>query len=320
MPGPDDVAPDAREPRLDFDPISEEPVYIPAQDAASLAAQYYLQYENGAKPAENLSTLITADRRGFRLRARLRQAPALEQQAAFARIREIAEAEFPALAGTPEQVRDGEAMATLTLTGKLFLFAGMVQRFSYSFIQSMSLALIVITIMIGFIFRSAALGLLSLIPNVLPLVLPLGVFGLMGWSLDGPAVLVVSVALGICVDDTIHFFTKFTRARSRGLGIEPALQAAFREVGAALTMTTLILVLGFGVLATSQFRPNSMMGKLALVMIGLAWVADFIVTPALLAALSREGTDEGLAAEAAEAAASPVLAGGPSIGGGVSAS
>ena len=110
----------------------------------------------------------------------------------------------------------------------------------------------------------------------------MGLFGIWGWSLDGPAVIVVSVALGICVDDTIHFFTKFTRARGRGLAVEPALRAAFREVGAALTITTLVLILGFAVLATSEFTPNSMMGKLAIVMIALAWVADFILTPALL--------------------------------------
>ncbi|MCZ6689792.1 MAG: MMPL family transporter [Planctomycetota bacterium] len=303
VPRPEDVAESARRPQVAYDPIAEEATFIPAQDAASLAAQYYLQYENGAKPSENLSALITADRRGFRLRARLRQAPSIQQQEAFARIREIAEQEFPHLAGTPQAVEEGEALATLTLTGKLFLFAGMNQRFTYSFIQSMSLALVVITILIGLIFRSAALAFLSLIPNVLPLVLPLGMFGILGWSLDGPAVLVVSVALGICVDDTIHFFTKFTRARKRGLPMEDALRAAFREVGWALTITTIVLILGFGVLATSQFRPNSMMGKLALVMIGLAWVADFIVTPALLATVARARGHP----ETAEVAAARVL-------------
>ena len=74
-------------------------------------------------------------------------------------------------------------------------------------------------------------------------------------------------------------------ARRRGLPTADALRAAFREVGNALTYTTLILVLGFAVLAFSQFTPNSMMGKLASVMIALAWVADFIVTPALISYL-----------------------------------
>ena len=283
-----DIPSDARIARVEFDEITEESSYVPAQSAASLAAQYYLQYENGAKPAENLSTLITADRRGFRMQARLRQASSALQQEAFARVRQIAREEFPQLAGTPDEVASGGALSTMTLTGKLFLFAGMSQRFTYSFIESMSVALVVITTLIGLIFRSVGLALLSLVPNVLPLVLPLGVLGLLGVALDGPAVLVVSVALGICVDDTIHFFTKYTRARSRGESMEDALRSAFREVGAALTYTTVLLILGFAVLASSQFTPNKMMGKLALVMIALAWVADFVLTPALLSFFSRD--------------------------------
>jgi predicted RND superfamily exporter protein len=279
-----DIPDAARVAGIEFDEITEETIYTPAQDAASLAAQYYLQYENGAKPAENLSTLITADRRGFRMQARLRQASSALQQEAFARVRTIAREEFPELAGTDEEVADGNAISTMTLTGKLFLFAGMSQRFTYSFLESISLALVVITILIGLIFRSVGLAFLSLIPNVLPLVLPLGVLGLLGIALDGPAVIVVSVALGICVDDTIHFFTKFTRARHRGADV----QTAFREVGAALTYTTILLILGFAVLATSQFTPNKMMGQLAVIMIALAWVADFVLTPALLSFFSRD--------------------------------
>ena len=96
---------------------------------------------------------------------------------------------------------------------------------------------------------------------------------------------VSSVALGVATDDTIHLLTKFTRARRRGLDTASALREALFTIGNALTFTTIILVLGFGVLMFSQFAPNSMMGKLAAVMIGLAWVADFLVTPAILALL-----------------------------------
>ena len=282
VPSAADVPAAAREPQVEFDDILGDPMYVPAQDAATLTAQYYLQYENGAKPSENLSTLVTADRRGFRIQARLRQASSADLQSAFARIREIAREEFPRLVGNDERVASGEALSTLTLTGKLFLFAGMTQRFTWSFIQSISLALFVITILITVIYRSVVLGLLSTVPNVLPLVVPLAALGWLGIAIDGPAVLVVSVALGVCVDDTIHFFTKFTRARAKGHDIEQSLRETFREVGAALSYTTIVLVLGFSVLSLSEFTPNSMLGKLALVMIALAWVADFIVTPALL--------------------------------------
>ena len=137
------------------------------------------------------------------------------------------------------------------------------------------------------IFRSVVLGLVSIVPNVLPIVVPdRHVRSCSAWPVDGPAVFVSSVALGVATDDTIHLLTKFTRARRRGLSTaNRAARAALFTIGNALTFTTMILVLGFGVLMFSEFAPNSMMGKLAAVMIGLAWVADFLVTPALLALL-----------------------------------
>jgi predicted RND superfamily exporter protein len=148
----------------------------------------------------------------------------------------------------------------------------------------------VITVVIAMIFRSLRLGLVSLIPNVLPLVIPLGVLGLFGLPLDGPAVIVVSVALGICVDDTIHFFSSFVRQRRSGATTEEALRRTFRGVGGALTATTVVLVAGFAVLGLSDFRPNLMIGQLAVVMIALAWVADFIVTPAFITLVIKKQT------------------------------
>ncbi len=284
-PTEDDVAADARAPRLWFDEITEEVELIPAQSASTLVAQYYLQYENGARPAENLSTLISADRSTVRVQGRLRQAPTTANLAAFARIREIAKADFPTIAASLEEVQGGSALSSLTLSGKMLLYAGMTDKFARGFVRSMALALALITVLIGIIYRSVVMAALSVVPNVLPIVVPIGVFGLFGWQVDGPAVFVSSVALGVCVDDTIHLFTQFTRARRAGATTEAALRVALGEVGNAITFTTLILVLGFAVLALSQFKPNAMMGKLAAVMIALAWVADFVVTPALLSLL-----------------------------------
>ncbi len=270
VPGPDDVPAAARHAMVEVDDVTDEALLIPAQTASSLASQYYVQYENGAKPGENLSRLLSHDRRGFRLAVAIDQADSTTQLAAFARIREIGATEFPAIAGN------------MTMTGKLYLFANMIDRFTYSLISSLAIALALITLLIGAFFRSARLAIISIVPNVLPLLIPIGTLGLLGIALDGPAVLVVAVALGVCVDDTIHFFSKFYDARADGKDVEAALRASFRQVGAALSATTLILVLGFGVLVLSDFRPNMLIGQLAIVMIGLAWVADFIVTPALL--------------------------------------
>ncbi|MFT7462677.1 MAG: putative RND superfamily exporter protein, partial [Pseudohongiellaceae bacterium] len=164
--------------------------------------------------------------------------------------------------------------------------------FTVGFLQSMSLALVLITVLIALIFRSFRLAVISLVPNVLPIVLPISFYGLIGKPLDGPAVFVSSVALGVCVDDTIHFFTKFSRARSQGKSMVDALQSVFENVGSALTITSVVLMVGFGFLALSDFAPNSKMGSLAVVMIGLAWVADFCMVPALLSFLPDGATSK----------------------------
>lgn len=284
-PNEGDVSDDARKPNYYIDEFTDELELVPGQDASTLAAQYFLQYENGAKPAENLATLVSIDRRTFRVQGRVRQGRSKLQDLAFQRIREIAETEFPELTGTEGQVDRGEALATMTLSGKALLYAGMTEKFTYSFIFSMTLALGLIILVIMVIFRSFVLGLVSIVPNVLPIVVPIGLFGLFGVPVDGPAVFVSSVALGVATDDTIHLLTKFTRARRKGLRTADALREALATIGNALTFTTLILVLGFSVLMFSEFAPNSMMGKLAAVMIALAWLADFLVTPAILAML-----------------------------------
>ena len=285
VPGEADVPETATAARLDYDEILEEWTYIPPQNASTLVAQYYLQYENGAKPADNLSTVISADRRSYRMQGRVKQATSVEHLAAFERIREIARSEFPSLAGSQEDVERGEALSSMAISGKTLLYAGMLETFSSGYIRSMAVALVLITLVITIIFRSPVIGLVSMVPNVLPIVIPLAFFGLVGWPLDGPSVLVSSVALGVCVDDTIHFLTKFRLAKSRGLCTPDAVRYVFRHVGSALAITSIVLVLGFGVLAFGDLAPNIMMGKLAVAMIGLAWVADFLVTPAILSLL-----------------------------------
>ncbi len=288
VPAENDISEDARLPVELYDDVLEETVTIPGQDASTLIAQYYIQYENGAKPSENLSSFVSADRRGFRIAARTRTAPSTTLLAAFARLREILTTEFPELAGSPEALARGEALTSVMFSGKQYLFTNMFRTFSNTLIVSLGLALSVITILIGFVFRSVRIAAVSLIPNVLPLLVPLGAMGLLGIPLDGPAVLVVTVALGVCVDDAIHFLTKYTKNRKKGLPVDESFNATFEQVGAALTWTTVILTLGFTVLAFSNFRPNMLVGLLGAIMIALAWVADLLVMPAFLSFLDSE--------------------------------
>jgi uncharacterized protein len=287
VPTEGDVAAEARQAYVVEDDVTGEVELMPAQDASTLSAQYYLQYENGAKPTQNLSSLVTQDRRGFRIAARVASASSRDLLGTYDRIREIARDDFPLLAGTPETVRSGAALSTMRMSGKHYLFINMMERFSDTLIVSMLIALGVITLVITLVFRSLMIGLISMIPNVLPLVVPLGFLGLVGVPLDGPAVIVASVALGVCVDDTIHLLTKFRDGRDQGLDVEASLRHAFRRVGSAVTWTTVVLVVGFAALGLSAFRPNMMIGVLGAAMVLLAWVADLVVTPVALSYLDR---------------------------------
>ena len=287
VPDAADVSDDARVARLEFEPWTEEWIHTPGQDAASLIAQYLLQYENGARPGENLSTQISADRRFFRMQGRAKQAPTTLHQRAFDRIAAIAEEEFPRLAGRVSSDVGGAPMSELVVSGKTVLFSRTPDKFVRGFIESMGLALVIITLLIALIFRSIPVALISIVPNVLPILMPLSVFGLRKTPLDGPTILVASVALGVCVDDTIHFFSKFMRARRRGMDMRASLTYVYSQVGRALTTTTVVLVIGFAGLVFSDFRPNYMIGSLAVIMFVLAWIADMFVTPALLSFLPR---------------------------------
>lgn len=287
VPSADDVPASQRTEKLEYDELFEEWSFTPAQSASSLVAQYYLQYENGARPGENLSTQLSQDRKQFRMQGRILQAPSQAHLDAFQAVEALVHEEFPEL--DVQAGATGDPVADMTLSGKSFLNARTMRLFSVGFVKSMSIALVMITLIIGFLFRSATLAAVSLIPNVLPIVVPLSVFGLLGKPLDGPAILVSSVALGVCVDDTIHFFTKFVRGRRAGKSLEDSLVYALTQAGGALTITTVLLMIGFSTLLLSDFTPNFMMGTLATVMISLAWAADFVVTPALLSLLPGAG-------------------------------
>ena len=263
-------------------------VIIPAQTVSSMVSQYYLQFESGAQPSESLSTLITQDRSSFRISARLDQAPTDVLLGAFDRIREIAKNEFPALQGTATAVARGEALATMDMSGRLYLYMHMFEHFVGTLISSLSTSLLTISLLFALVFRSLRLGVVSMIPNILPVVLPFGVIGLIGFPLDGPVVLVASIVLGVCVDDTTHILWKYQTARRGGHSIDEALRRAFETAGVAVSSTTVILVLGFAMLTFSRLRPNIVIGYMSALMLTLAWVCEFVLMPAVIRFFDKE--------------------------------
>jgi predicted RND superfamily exporter protein len=148
----------------------------------------------------------------------------------------------------------------------------------YSFLLAFSLVSLALMIQ----FRSIFCGLICMIPNVLPSAVVFGLMGWLGWSIEVGAILTASAALGIAVDDSLHFITWFQRKMGQGGSIPEAVRYAYRRCGAAMIQTTLICSLGLVVFAASDFSPIARFGCCMFALLLLALVADLVVLPAIL--------------------------------------
>ncbi len=157
---------------------------------------------------------------------------------------------------------------------------------------SLLTASVIIFIMLGVAYRSLRLGLISIIPNVLPLAATAAMLYFMNRSLDIASVCSFTVCLGIAVDDTIHFLTRYQIERSAGHDELTAIRRAYVGVGKALIMTTIILVSGFTTVVASDLPGHRSFAQMACMTIGAALVADLLFLPALLAIGHRPARGE----------------------------
>ena len=150
-------------------------------------------------------------------------------------------------------------------------------------------ALVLISFILCFALRNLKIGLISLIPNLVPAAMALGFWGYTVGVAGLSIAVVVAVTLGIVVDDTVHFLSKYLRARQeQGMSPSEAVVNTFETVGVALWITSVALIAGFLVLYWSGFKVNSEMGILTAVTIAFALIADFFLLPSVLMAADRE--------------------------------
>ena len=150
-------------------------------------------------------------------------------------------------------------------------------------------AVFAIALMIIVTFRSIKIGLMSLIPNILPSLVAFGIWGIFVGEIGLAVAFVTSITLGIVVDDTIHFLSKYLNGRRElSLSPEDAIRYTFSKVGASLYHTSLVLICGFIVLIFSPFQLNSSMGVLCAMTIILALVLDYILLPVLLLTFDKD--------------------------------
>ena len=173
----------------------------------------------------------------------------------------------------------------VTVTGSAVIFLEVSQAITDSQVSSFGGALVLVFGAMLLVFRSPRAALLCVVPNVFPLVFTFGFMAVSGITLNMGTAMVASIAIGIAVDDTVHFLTGFGRHISAGLEPAEAVTATFGSVGPANLALTLILIAGFGVTALASFYPTIHFGVLSAWTIAVAFYGDFVLLPALLVLL-----------------------------------
>ena len=174
-------------------------------------------------------------------------------------------------------------------TGPAALFAYIGQRNIRAMLIGTMVVLLAISAILLFAFRSLRLGLISIVPNLVPAALGFGVWGLAVGQVGLSLSVVVAMTVGIVVDDTVHFLSKYRRARRElGQGPEEAVRYAYDTAGRAVFTTTIVLVAGFLIFAFSPFVPTAQVGVLTAIIIAFALLADLTLLPVLLTALDRK--------------------------------
>ena len=261
--------------RLNRSMHGDDPAFYSLPESRRLAAQYLLLYELSLSFGLDLTNQIDFDKSASRLTVTLGDLDSAQLIAVSERGEEWLRQHAPA------------HMATLGV-GSSIIFAHIAERNIHSMLRGTLLGLLAISLLLIVALRSWRIGLLSLVPNLVPAILGFGLWGLWVGQVGFGLSIVMAMTLGIVVDDTVHFLSKYLLAR-RQLGASPedAVRYAFHTVGRALVVTSMVLVGGFMVLAMSSFAQNSDMGRMTALVILLALLADFFLLPPLLLWLDR---------------------------------
>ncbi|MCF8059712.1 MAG: MMPL family transporter [Bacteriovoracaceae bacterium] len=177
---------------------------------------------------------------------------------------------------------------SLTIAGKANLFQDMIDYVVETFIRSIVMAMIFVSICLMIFFRSIKIGLISLIPNILPLTFGAATMALFDMDLNLGTSLVASVCLGIAVDDTIHFLANYFKNKEEGMSQEDNILKIFTYTGSALIITTLILSSAFGLYVFGDFLPNVNFGILCSITLLLALIVDLVFLPAFLLVIDKK--------------------------------
>lgn len=254
-----------------YEVMTQRPGRIPEQADAVTQLLYLF---NSANP-EDRRALVSDDYSQTHISISLRNAGSRDYALLFESIEADIEAHLgPLLAQYPEM--------TLTPTGTLALMMRLADDLSQHQFDSLLLAAVLISVLLMLTLGSVQAGLLGMIPNLLPALFAFGFLGLMGLSLDSDTILIAPLIIGIAVDDTIHFLSHYRIALAKSRNMMLALRQTIKEVGQAVTFTTLILGLGFLMLSFSDYLGIARIGYLGATALFIALLCDLLLIPALI--------------------------------------
>ena len=260
--------------RLNRDLNLGNPEYYSIPENRELAAQYLLLYELSLPFGLDLNNQLDINKSSTQVVVTLRDMTTNEMQAWIK---------------TAETFILDDAAIELKAVGPTVMFAYIAERNIESMLTGTIVAIFIISGLILIALRDLRLGLISLVPNLLPIAVAFGFWGVLVGQVNLAVSVVTGLALGIVVDDCVHFLSKYQLARKElGLNTREAVISAFTAVGTALVVTTIILVVGFSVLAQSTFGLNSITATLTGIAISIALVADLSLLPALLISLDKK--------------------------------
>ncbi|MGR2881111.1 MMPL family transporter [Vibrio vulnificus] len=254
--------------RLNKNMHGDDSAYYALPAERELAAQYLLLYEMSLPFGLDLNNQVNVDKSSVKLQLTVKNLGSVELVALEERIYQW----FASNAPRYQVVASSPSL----------MFAHIGETNMASMLSTLPITLILISALMIFALRSWRLGMISLVPNIAPAVIGFGLWALISGEINLGLSVVVTLTLGIVVDDAVHFLAKYQHARKAGQNAEQAVRYAFHTVGRALWITTVVLVAGFSVLAMSQFRLNSDMGQLSAIVIFVALVIDFVLLPSLL--------------------------------------
>jgi predicted RND superfamily exporter protein len=256
--------------RLNKNMHADDPAYYSLPESRELAAQYLLLYEMSLPYGLDLNNQINIDKSATRF---------------VVTFEDLSAKDIIKFSSAGEQWLKENAPDYMFSYGSSpsVMFANISGLNIRSMIKGSLLALFLISGIMIFALKNLKIGLISIIPNLMPAVMAFGLWGITSGQIDLGLSIVLGMSLGIVVDDSIHFLSKYLRARrEKEMNSHEAVRYAFSTVGVALIVTSLILVVGFTVLSFSAFSMNSGMALLTAITLAIALLADFLFLPPLL--------------------------------------